>query len=155
MALQAGTPAPDFTLKNQHGEAITLSALRGQPVVVVFFPFAFSGICTGELCEIRDRFLELEQAAGTGVKLLAVSVDHLFANRAFADHDGYSFDILSDFWPHGEVARAFGVFNDRAGAANRGTFVIDSQGIVQWSIEHPIGSARDFDAYRQALSVLA
>lgn len=154
MAIDVGTAAHDFTLKNQHGEDVTLSELRGQPVVVLFFPFAFSGICTGELSELRDRFAELEAAAGTGVRLLAVSVDHVFANRAFADRDGYDFDILSDFWPHGEVARAFGVFNEQAGAPNRGTFVLDSQGIVRWSVEYPIGTARNFEAYRQALGEL-
>lgn len=155
MVIQPGMQAPDFTLKNQHGQDITLSSLRGAPVVVVFFPFAFSGICTAELGEFRDRFAELERAAGSPVRVLAISADHFFSNRAFADRDGYRFDLLSDHWPHGEAARAYGVFNEAAGAAGRGTFVVDSQGIVRYAIERPLGEARDFDACREALAALA
>jgi peroxiredoxin len=151
MAIDVGTTAPDFTLKNQHGQEISLSALRGKPVVLVFFPFAFSGICTGELCEIRDN---LNVFADDGVTVLAISCDHFFSNRAFADRDGYTFDILSDFWPHGAVSQAYGVFEDAAGAARRGTFLIDADGIVRWSVENPIGEARDFQGYREALAAV-
>lgn len=152
MTLTIGEPAPDFTLKNQHGEDITLSSLRGKNVVLVFFPFAFSGICTGELCEIRDN---LDAFATDDAEVLAVSCDHFFSNRAFADRDGYEFSILSDFWPHGEVSRAYGTFNDGAGAPNRGTFVIDREGVLRWQVVNGIGDARDFGAYRAALADLS
>jgi peroxiredoxin len=151
VTLPVGDQAPDFTLKNQHGQEISLSALRGKPVVLVFFPFAFSGICTGELCEIRDNLGVFED---DGVTVLAISCDHFFSNRAFADRDGYTFDILSDFWPHGAVSQAYGVFEDGAGAARRGTFLIDADGIVRWSVENPIGEARDFQGYREALAAV-
>jgi peroxiredoxin len=151
VALSVGDTAPDFTLKNQHGQEIGLSALRGSPVAIVFFPFAFSGICTGELCEIRDN---LGVFADDSVTVLAISCDHFFSNRAFADRDGYTFDLLSDFWPHGAVSQAYGVFDESAGAARRGTFLIDAEGIVRWSVENPIGEARDFAGYKEALASL-
>jgi peroxiredoxin len=151
MSLDAGDLAPEFTLKNQHGQEISLSGLRGRPVVLVFFPFAFSGICTGELCEIRDN---LSVFADKNVELVAISCDHFFSNRVFAEREGYEFDVLSDFWPHGAVARAFGVFDEKAGAARRGSFLIDSEGVIRWSVEHPIGEARDFEGYRKALASL-
>jgi peroxiredoxin len=149
VALSVGETAPDFTLKNQHGQEISLSALRGSPVAIVFFPFAFSGICTGELCEIRDN---LGVFADDSVTVLAISCDHFFSNRAFADRDGYTFDLLSDFWPHGAVSKAYGVFDESAGAARRGTFLIDAEGIVRWTVENPIGEARDFAGYKDALT---
>ncbi|MCW2801530.1 MAG: peroxiredoxin [Aeromicrobium sp.] len=151
MAVDLGSPAPDFTLKSQHGEDITLSSFRGEKnVVLVFFPFAFSGICTGELSEIRDN---LDVFAGAEV--LAISCDHFFSNRAFADRDGYPFSILSDFWPHGDISRAYGTFNEGAGAPNRGTYVIDRDGILRWKVENGIPDARDLDAYRAALAELS
>ena len=149
--LGAGAVAPDFTLRDQHGQDVTLSALRGTPVALVFYPFAFSGICTGELCEIRDN---LAAFADEGVRLLAVSCDHMFSQRAYADAQGLTFPLLSDFWPHGAVARAYGVFHEQAGAAVRGTFLIDGDGVVAWSVVHGIGEARDFGAYRDALAAL-
>ena len=149
MTLEIGDPAPDFTLKNQHGEEVSLSSLRGVPVVLVFFPFAFSGICTGEFAEIRDGMAELD-----GAEVVAISCDHFFANRAFSDAQRLTFSILSDFWPHGEVSRAYGIFNEDVGAAERGTYVIDGQGIVRWKVEHGIGEARDLRAYREALDAL-
>src|SRR6195952_728903 len=126
MSLDIGSAAPDFTLKNQHGEDISLSSYRGDKnVVLVFFPFAFSGICTGELGEIRDN---LDVFGSADAEVLAISCDHFFSNRAFADRDGYTFSILSDFWPHGEVSRAYGTFNEGAGAPDRGSHGIDQEG---------------------------
>ncbi|EFQ83514.1 antioxidant, AhpC/TSA family [Aeromicrobium marinum DSM 15272] len=155
MTIEIGSPAPDFTLKNQHGEDISLSSFRGESaVVLVFFPFAFSGICTGELCEIRDNLADLEGDAG-GTTVLAVSCDHFFSNRAFAERDGYTFSILSDFWPHGDVSRAYGTFNEGAGAPDRGTYVIDREGVVRWKIENGIPDARSLQEYRAALADLA
>lgn len=151
MTLEIGAPAPDFTLRNQHGEDVSLSGLRGRPVAIVFYPFAFSGICTGELCEIRDH---LDAFAGGDVEVLAISCDHMFSQRAFADAEGYGFSLLSDFWPHGEVSRAYGIFNEDAGAPERGTYLVDAEGVLRWKVEHPIGEARDFEAYRTALAQL-
>lgn len=153
MSLDVGSVAPDFTLKSQHGEDITLSSFRGdQNVVLVFIPFAFSGICADELGEIRDN-LDLFGAADAQV--LAISCDHFFANRAFSDRDGHTFPILSDFWPHGEVAKAYGTFNDDAGAPNRGTYVIDREGLVRWKVQKGIGDRRDLSEYRAALAGLS
>ena len=151
--VEVGSAAPDFTLKNQHGEDVSLSSYRGEKnVVLVFFPFAFSGICTGELCEIRDNLGDFET---DNAEVLAISCDHFFSNRAFADRDGYTFSILSDFWPHGDVSRAYATFNDGAGAPNRGTFVIDREGILRWQVVNGIGDARDLGEYRAALADLS
>lgn len=149
LSVEIGDVAPDFTLKNQHGEEISLSSYRGKNVVLVFFPFAFSGICTGELCEIRDN---LSDFAELDAEVLAVSCDHFFSNRAFADRDGYEFSILSDFWPHGDVSRSYGTFNDGAGAPNRGTFVIDREGVLRWQIVQGIGDPRDIVDVRNAVA---
>ena len=151
MTLEIGTVAPDFTLKSQHGEDISLSDYRGRTVAVVFFPFAFSGICTGELCEIRDK---IEVFAEGDVQVLAISCDHFFSNKAFAHEQNLEFPVLSDFWPHGEVSRAYGIFNEGAGAPERGTFLVDADGVLRWSVHHGIGEARDFEAYRAALAEL-
>jgi peroxiredoxin len=153
VTLDIGSAAPDFTLTSQHGEDITLSAFRGERnVVLVFFPFAFSGICTGELCEIRDDIAAFESA---DAQVMAISCDHFFANRAFSDRDGYAFPVLSDFWPHGEVSRAYGAFNEDVGVPNRGTYVIDREGVLRWQVVQGIGDARDLSAYHCALAELS
>lgn len=149
--VEVGRPAPDFTLKNQHGQDVTLSALRGRNVVVLFYPFAFSGICTGELCEIRDNLSAFNDA---DAEVLAISCDPMFSLRAWADQDGYSFSLLSDFWPHGAVAKSYGIFQEGPGAAARGTYVIDREGIVRWKIENGLGDARELNGYLTALQSL-
>jgi peroxiredoxin len=146
-----GGPAPDFELANQFGEPVRLSSFRGQNVVLVFYPFAFSGICTGELCEIRDNLALFEDA---NAAVLAVSVDSKFSLRAYAAQEGYTFDLLADFWPHGEVASAYGVFDPGSGMAKRGTFIIDAAGHVRYSVVNPRGQARDLQEYRDALAGL-
>ena len=153
MALAVGSPAPDFTLKNQHGEDIALASFRGEKnVALMFFPFAFSGICTEELGEIRDNLGDL---TAEGAEVLAISCDHFFSNRAYADRDGYSFSILSDFWPHGEVSRAYGIFNEGAGAPNRGTYIIDRAGVLRWKVELGIPDVRSLADYRTALAEIS
>jgi peroxiredoxin len=147
-----GEPAPDFELSNQYGEPVRLSSFRGQNVVLVFYPFAFSGICTGELCEIRDNLAALEDANAT---VLAISVDSKFSLRAYAEQEGYGFDLLADFWPHGSVASEYGVFDAGSGMARRGTFIIDAAGVVRYVVVNPRGQARDLSAYRDALAGLA
>ena len=147
-----GQPAPDFKLVNQFGEPVRLSELRGRIVVLVFFPFAFSGICTGELCELRDNLAVFEDADAV---VLGISVDSKFAQRAYAEKEGYSFDLLADFWPHGEVAERYGVFDPESGMALRGTFIIDADGTVRYVVVNPRGQARDFAGYRAALAELS
>jgi peroxiredoxin (alkyl hydroperoxide reductase subunit C) len=150
--LAVGDTAPDFTLKDQNGQDTSLAQFRGDKnVVLVFYPFAFSGICTGELCEIRDN---LGAFVDDDVQVLAISCDHMFSQRAWADKEGYFFPLLSDFWPHGEVSKAFGVFHEGAGAPIRGTFLIDREGVIQWSLVNEIGQARDFSGYHEALRTL-
>lgn len=146
-----GGAAPDFELVNQYGEPIRLSAFRGRHVVLVFYPFAFSGICTEELCQLRDNLAAFEDANAT---VLAVSVDSKFSLRAYAAQEGYSFDLLADFWPHGAVSRAYGVFDDTSGMAKRGTFIIDADGLIRYSVVNPGGQARDLQEYRTALAQL-
>jgi mycoredoxin-dependent peroxiredoxin len=146
-----GGTAPDFELVNQYGEPVRLSAFRGRTVVLVFYPFAFSGICTGELCEIRDNLALFEEADAT---VLAVSVDSKFSLRAYAAQAGYTFDLLADFWPHGAAASLYGVFDADSGMARRGTFIIDAGGTIRYSVVNPRGQARDFGEYRKALAGL-
>jgi peroxiredoxin len=147
-----GATAPDFTLKDQYGQDVSLAGFRGdKAVVVVFFPFAFSGICTGELCEIRD---DLGAFANDDVQVLAVSCDHMFTQRACADAQGYFFPVLSDFWPHGQAAQDYGVFVQDGGFATRGTFLIDRDGVVRWSLVNGPGEKRDFGGYHAALKEL-
>jgi peroxiredoxin len=147
-----GDSAPDFTLTNQFGAEVSLSDFRGKKnVVIVFYPLSFSGICTGELCELRDNFSQFENA---DVELLAVSVDSKFVQKKFADSEGYQFSVLADFWPHGAVAKAYGVFIEDAGISNRATFVINKDGdLVAKFITAP-GQARSLDEYNKALASL-
>ncbi|HET8795701.1 MAG TPA: peroxiredoxin [Arthrobacter sp.] len=147
-----GETAPDFELPNQFGEPVRLSKLRGRISVVVFYPFAFSGVCTGELCELRDN---LSAFTAKDARVLAISVDAKYALRAYAQSEGYEFDLLSDFWPHGDVARSYGVFNENRGMAERGTFIIDDGGTVRYSVVNPVGEARSLAEYRKALDELA
>jgi mycoredoxin-dependent peroxiredoxin len=153
MAVEVGDTAPDFELKDQHGAPVKLSDFRGEKnVVLVFYPLAFSGVCTGELCAIRD---DLPTLGGDDVQVLAVSVDSMFAHRAWAEQESYQFPLLSDFWPHGEVAKAYGIFDEKLGLATRGTFIIDKTGVVRWKIVNAIPDARDLDEYRKALAGIA
>lgn len=147
-----GEQAPDFTLVNQFGEPVRLADFRGRNVVVVFYPFAFSGICTGELCEIRDNLAVFEHA---DAEVLAVSVDSKFSLRAYAEQEGYGFSLLADFWPHGAVAEKYGVFDPETGMARRGTFIIDADGTVRYVVVNPRGQARDLAEYRRILAELA
>ena len=153
MAVEVGNEAPDFELSDQHGTPVKLSSFRGKKnVVLVFYPLAFSGVCTGELCAMRDEFPEVGR---DDVELLTVSVDSTFAHRAWSDAEKFQFGLLSDFGPHGGVAKAYGVFNDERGVASRGTFVIDKEGVVRWKVVNPIPQARDIADYQMALAALA
>jgi peroxiredoxin len=152
MGLSIGDEAPDFELRDQHGKPVRLSSFRGEKaVVVMFYPFAFSRVCTGELCEVRD---DLPRWESDDVQLLAVSCDMMFSLRAFAEHDGLTFPLLSDFWPHGEVASAYGVFNEATGAANRSTFIVDRAGTVRWTVHNEMPQARDLSEQLRVLAGL-
>lgn len=153
MALQNGTPAPDFELAGQFGELIRLSDFRGvKPVTLVFFPLAFSGVCTGELCALRDNLEMFRQA---DVELIGISVDSKAALRAWSEQEGYDFTLLADFWPHGAVAKEYGVFLEEKGFANRATFVIDVDGVIRASFVTAPGEARSLEEYRVAIAGLA
>ena len=152
MVIQVGEVAPDFTLSNQHGEELTLSELVDEgPVALVFFPLAFSGICTGELCELRDNLAVFNDAK---VRLVGVSVDSVFSLKVWAEQEGYEFSILSDFWPHGAVAREYGAFVEERGIATRATVIIGEDRKVLASFETSPGEARDFAAYHEAVAAL-
>ncbi|MFC0622933.1 peroxiredoxin [Kribbella deserti] len=147
-----GSEAPDFVLRDQHGEEIRLSSYRGRSnVVLVFYPYAFSGPCTGELGAIRDN-PELFESGDAVV--LGVSCDAMYSLRIFADTERLGFSLLSDFWPHGAVASSYGVFDADRGCSVRGTFVIDQAGLIRWSVVNPIPQPRDLNDYAEALAAL-
>lgn len=147
-----GSIAPEFTLRDQFGQRVALAEARVRSAVaLVFFPLAFTGACTGELCELRDN---LEIFRDAHVQLLGISVDSSATLRAFAEREKYDFPLLADFWPHGEVARRYGAFLDDKGFAARVTVLVDAAGVVRASFDAPSGEARPFTAYREALAAL-
>ncbi|MCC8244781.1 peroxiredoxin [Saccharothrix luteola] len=151
--VEVGAQAPDFTLNDYNKQPVTLSSFRGERnVLLVFYPFAFSGICTGELCQVRDELAAYEDE---NVQVIGVSVDTPFSLKAWAAQEGYQFPLLSDFWPHGQVAQAYGVFNEQAGLANRGTFLIDTAGVVRYAEVNAPGEARDQEAWKKAVAALS
>ncbi|GAA3585519.1 peroxiredoxin [Klugiella xanthotipulae] len=152
MALENETFAPDFELANQFGERVRLSDFHGKKAVaIVFFPLAFSGTCQGELCALQENIGLFRDKR---VELLGVSVDSKHTLRAWADDQGFDFSLLADFWPHGQLAKEYGVFLEDKGFANRATFIIDSEGIIQASFITAPGEARDIQAYKDALETL-
>jgi len=153
MDVEIGQLAPDFTLKDQTGGAVTLSGFRGErAVALVFYPFSFTGVCEGELCALRDDLADFDLA---GVQVLAVSCDSRPSQERWAEQIGVKYPILSDFWPHGEVAQAYGVFNEALGCANRSTFLVGVDGVVVDAFESPdLGTARTKERYAEALAKL-
>jgi len=150
--LSLGGPAPDFTLRDQFGQEVRLSSYRGTKAVVIFFyPYAFSGVCTGEMAGIRDR---LDEFLTFDTEVLAISCDPVYALRAFADQDGLNFPLLSDFWPHGEVSRSFDVFDEKKGCSRRSSYVIDKDGMVRWAVHNAMPEGRDLDEHLKQLTVL-
>jgi peroxiredoxin len=151
--LEIGGPAPDFTLRDQFGQDVTLSDFRGSKAVAIFFyPSAFSGVCTGEMSGIRAR---LDQFLTFDTEVLGISCDPIYSLRAFADADGLNFPLLSDFWPHGAVATAYDVFDEVKGCARRSSYVIDKQGVVRWSVHNAMPEGRDLDEHLRQLRALA
>ncbi len=152
MSISVGDRAPEFSLPDQDKQVVSLAELRGTPVLVVFYPFAFSGICTGELCRLRD---ELGVYTDAGVKVLAISTDPVFSLKAFKAQENLDFPLLSDFWPHGAAAQAYGVFNEKAGMALRGTFLVDADGTIAFAEVNQPGDAREQSAWKDAVGTLA
>lgn len=153
MTVKVGDTAPDFTLRDQNGQDVTLSAFRGsKSVLIVFYPFAFSGICTGELCEVRG---DLASFQNDHVQVLGVSCDTVFSLKKWAQQESYEFPLLSDYWPHGRVAEAYGVFDDSRGMAIRGTYLVDVEGTVRFEEVNGPGQARDQSVWKRALDELA
>ena len=151
MSLSVGDSAPEFSLPDQDKQVVSLAELRGAPVLLVFYPFAFSGLCTGELCQLRD---ELAVYTDAGVKVLALSTDPVFSLKAFREKEGFDFPLLSDFWPHGATAQAYGAFNDKAGMALRGTFLVDAEGNVAFAEVNQAGDTREQSGWKDAVSQL-
>jgi peroxiredoxin (alkyl hydroperoxide reductase subunit C) len=153
MPLDVGVEAPDFALKDQNNQEVRLSEFRGSKnVLLVFYPLAFTGTCQGELCSVRDNLTDF---VNDSTQVLTVSVDSSYSHKVWALQEAYDFPLLADFWPHGEVARLYGVFNDERGFANRGTFIIDKAGKIVYAEENAPGQARDQDAWRKALAPLS
>jgi len=152
VSLEVGQPAPDFELPDQHGQRVPLASFRGStPVLLVFYPFVFSRVCTGELRTLRDTWAD---PVSDGVQLLAISCDPMFSLRAFADADGLQFPLLSDFWPHGAVSSAYGIFDSDRGCPTRSSFLIDRTGVVRWLAHNASRDARDIADYPRVLGDL-
>jgi len=152
MALPVGAQAPDFTLPDANKTPVSLSSFRGkQAVLLVFYPFAFSGTCTTEMCELRD---DLSAFQNERVQVLAISTDTSQSLKAWAAMQGYTFPLLSDFWPHGAVAQKYDVFFDKAGFALRGTFLVDVDGVIAFAEANGPGEPRDQSAWKRAVAAL-
>ena len=149
MTTTIGMAAPAFTLYDQDRKVVTLDSLQGRKSLIVFIPFPFTGRCEGELCAIRDRYSELETL---DANVVAITCDTLPANKAWSDMNNFTFPVLSDFWPHGDISRSYGVFNEKLGCAERATFVLDADGaITQVVASEGLGFSREFDSYAAAL----
>jgi peroxiredoxin len=148
MAIEVGSEAPDFTLKDENGTEVSLSDLRGRNVVLMFYPLAFSSVCTREL---RDVSAAADRYDAAGAEVLAVSVDSHYTLAAFKRDEGLRARMLADFHPKGAVAEAYGTYMDKLGFAGRTTFVIDKNGRVAHKVESAVLQARDQEEYLQAL----
>jgi alkyl hydroperoxide reductase subunit AhpC len=153
--IDAGRPAPPFRLPDTNGTPVDLRDLTGGPVLLMFLPAAFTPVCSAEFAGLARM---AEPAARAGAQLVAIACDSMFALRAWAAAEGVALApsgatlLLSDFWPHGEVARSYGVFDEGSGIALRGTFLIDADGIIRWCVVNPRGRARDLEEYRVAVA---
>jgi peroxiredoxin len=153
MTLDVGTPAPAFELPDQERNPVSHQDLKGHKSLVVFIPFPFSGICESELCTIRDRLAALNDV---DANVVVITVNNHFTNKKWSDENGFEFPVLADFWPHGDTARAYGAFNEKVGAANRITYVLDEDSVVRQVIDSgSLGTAREFDDYVEALDAIA
>jgi peroxiredoxin len=153
LSMEIGDEAPDFTLSNTEGEQVSLSDFRGKTsVTIVFIPFAFTGVCEGELCEIRDNLSSFNQA---GSEVLAISCDRAPSLKEWKSQQGFNFQMLSDGWPHGEVARAYDCFNEELGCAMRRTVIVGTDGLVKSVFTSGgLGEARPFENYTEGLATI-
>jgi peroxiredoxin len=152
VVLAAGDAAPEFSLRDQHGQEQSLASRRGRRhVLLVFYPFAFTGVCSGEIAALAASAQPLEEL---DADVIAVSCDPVPSLRVFAEQQGVEFPLASDFWPHGAVAKAYGAFDESLGAAGRSTFVIDREGMIGWTTRSEIPNARDVADYLKALAEL-
>jgi mycoredoxin-dependent peroxiredoxin len=150
--IEIGQQAPDFRLKGTDGEQHSLSSLEGTPVLLVFYPFTFTGTCEAELCGLRDDHSQFTDA---GVQILAISCDAAPAQKVWAEQQGFGFPVLSDFWPHGAVAQAYGVFNDAVGCANRASVLVGADGaVLDTFATDSLGTAREPERYAEVLNKL-
>jgi len=150
--LQVGDVAPDFMLPDSDRTQIWHSEyVAGRLAVVAFFPWAFTSVCTAELCGVRDRLSELSNSAAATV---AISCDATASLRELSRQQGFAYPLLSDHWPHGEVASAFGVFEPAIGASLRGTFILDGDRVVRWQVVNDVPDAREIDDYVEVLATL-
>lgn len=150
--INVGDDAPDFTLRDQNREEFTLSEFRGsKAVLIIFYPFAFTRVCTGELNRVRD---DMGIFQNDDVQVVSISCDSVYSQKIFAMREEFEFPLLADYWPHGGVAHAYGVFNDQGGFANRGTFLVDRDGIVRFAEMNSIGDGRDADEWIAAIKSL-
>jgi peroxiredoxin len=152
MSVEVGDLAPDFELQDQNRQPVRLSSYRGKKnVVIVFYPLAFTNTCQGEMCAIRDSIADFDS---DDVQTLAISVDSAATHKRWAEEQGYTFPLLADFWPHGEVAKSYGIFEEAFGIATRGTFIVDKEGKVAYKVVNAIPDARDLDEYKKVLARL-
>ena len=148
--IEAGSPAPEFTLRDQDGNSVSLGDYRGRTVVLVFYPADFSRVCTDQLSVYQEVLPEFEEA---GTQLVGISVDGAFCHKAFQEHQGLTIPLLADFHPKGEVAKAYGVWSEEHGVAGRALVMVGPDGLVQWSYMSPPlevpGANLIFDALEQ------
>jgi len=149
LTLAIGTTAPEFTLLNQEREPVSLDDLKESRSVIVFIPFAFTRTCESELCQIRDEYSMFDEAEA---RVVAITCNTLHANKVWSDQQGFQFDILSDWWPHGAVSRKYETFNEGYGYPERTTYFLDDDAVItQVSRSDRLGEARDFEVYRGVL----
>jgi len=152
MPAEIGSPAPDFTLPDQSRNPVGLGDLLGRKSLVVFIPFPFTSICSGEVCLLRDN---LAQLGDLDANVVVITCDTIPVNKHWSEENGFTFPVLSDFWPHGAAATAYGAFNEKVGAANRQSYVLDETGLVRAIVaSDSLGTPREFDEYVGALASL-
>ena len=152
MTVEVGKEAPDFELPDSENGRTKLSDYRGKKnVLLVFYPLAFSPICTSEFCALRDINADIQSDA---TEVLGVSVDSRWTLKAWKEAEHFPNKFVADFWPHGEVGRAYGVFDEKRGTTVRGTFLIDKQGILRWMEVSPTIEPRDQASWRKAIADL-
>ena len=150
--VDVGQRAPEFALKDQNNQVVSLADFRGvKNVVLIFYPYAFTRVCDGELHKIQADLAALQN---DDVQVLTVSVDTFYAHRVWAEQEGFEFPLLADFWPHGAVAQAYGCFDEVRGCSRRGAYVIDRSGVLRWFVVNAIPDARDHDALLKAIAEL-